>query len=88
MADFQNIIVETHGRVRVQRQELAAQFVHERVAQGVKRGRTIDADQSDPAVCLDYDVLEVGHLRSPVGGGRLVAIAGYAGNRTCCAPTG
>ena len=51
--------------VGVECQELPAQFVHQRVAQRVQRRRAVEADQADPAMRFDEDVLVVGHWRSP-----------------------
>ena len=49
--------------VGVEGQQLRAQFVHQRVAQRVQRGRTVEADQADAALGFDEDVLVGGHER-------------------------
>ena len=63
--------------------------LHQRIAQGIQRGGTIEPDRSEPPVRFNDDVLIIRHVSLAlleVFG--LYPIAGNAGNRTCCAPTG
>ena len=48
-------------RVGVEGQELLAELLHQRVAQGVQRLRPVEADQPDPAMGFDEDVFILSH---------------------------
>ena len=73
--------------VAVESEQLLPEFVHQRVAERVQSLRTVEPDQSHPAMRLDEDRLVANsHLRSP--GFPCACCVSYAlqcaGNRTCC----